>query len=207
MNMDELLPLLAESSKDLRSTALRALGDGMGWLRHANDHRWRFRAPGTDLAVRKENLEALKMELHNFRTEKQFAIMGSFRSLFDDEGNMLPESNESVVFSSSSLFRCAIFNTSLVTFCLALIKLLDYLIEIEEGTPKPKFQFPTAFAKWLYKAANSRASKGNPVDLGAPDEDGDMVSDEDQARSGPAITEEKTTRYRTCSYLYVGPRS
>lgn len=169
-SLDDLLPILALSSRPLRSAAEMALNGAIVWLEEVNHTRWR--TPEDDplgASVRQSNLDRLRMELDEFRKSRSFAVLENFEDAFDDRGVLKTEMARVYVYSARGLFRCFVFATSLVYFVDVLIELLELLLEIEERNPKATFQLPTRFVRGLVRTANDRYGGGSPLDMGVQD--------------------------------------
>lgn len=165
--LDDLFPIIASSTADLRAAAQTGLEDGMKWLDTANHSRW-TKPPktATDISVREANLARLKEALADFRATKHFEVLEPYRNLFDEAGNIKPESYRIVRSSTPTVFRCNVLTSSLISFSIALVDFLELLISVEKANPKAKIQLPSAFAKMLVKSANEKTGGGSPLDLG-----------------------------------------
>ena len=189
--LDDLVPIVARSTADLRAAADKGLNDAIEWLDVVNHSRWtKVPASAAAITVREANLASLKSALSEFRSSKHFEPLEPYRDLFDDSGNLRPHVRKTLRVSASSVFRCNVFMSTLIAFSAALTELLEMLLEIERANPKARIQLPSAFARMLVKTANIRSGTINPLDMGNGEaEDEDEVSDD--ASSTETLVEEK----------------
>ncbi|OXM76143.1 hypothetical protein C364_06247 [Cryptococcus neoformans Bt63] len=173
-SLDALVPILNESSADVRQASIKALKDISQWLTLVNHTRWK-KVPGDapPISQREENLENVKRALKEFRASKQFAVLEPYRQFFDPAtGEIKPEALESYRYVTRDLFRAYVLTSNLINFALSLISFLSLVLEIERANPKSKIQLPNKFAKMLIKNANDKNGGGNPLDMGLKDMDG-----------------------------------
>lgn len=173
-SLDALVPILNESSADVRQASIKALKDISQWLTLVNHTRWK-KVPGDapPISQREENLENVKRALKEFRASKQFAVLEPYRQFFDpNTGEIKPEALESYRYVTRDLFRAYVLTSNLINFALSLISFLSLVLEIERANPKSKIQLPNKFAKMLIKNANDKNGGGNPLDMGLKDMDG-----------------------------------
>nr|KIR45893.1 hypothetical protein I312_04863 [Cryptococcus bacillisporus CA1280] len=205
-SLDALVPILNESSADLRQASTKALKDISQWLTLVNHTRWKkVPADAPPLSQREENLENVKRALEAFRASKQFDVLEPYREFFDPiTGEIKPEALESYRYLTRDLFRVYVLTSNLINFTLSLVTFLSLLLEIEKANPKSKIQLPNKFAKMLLKNANDKSGGGNPLDMGLKDTDGmdeasrrtseateDDVDDDDDDESVTTTTVEK----------------
>lgn len=205
-SLDALVPILNESSADLRQASTKALKDISQWLTLVNHTRWKkVPADAPPLSQREENLENVKRALEAFRASKQFDVLEPYREFFDPiTGEIKPEALESYRYLTRDLFRVYVLTSNLINFTLSLVTFLSLLLEIEKANPKSKIQLPNKFAKMLLKNANDKSGGGNPLDMGLKDTDGmdetsgrtseateDDVDDDDDDESVTPTTVEK----------------
>ena len=186
--LEDLVPILAASTADLRTAAEKSFDDAILWIDAVNHSRW-TKPPTSagDISLRQANLARLKETLAEFRSTKQFEVLNPYHELFDKNGDIQPESRHAVRASSPSVFRCNIFTSTLVSFCITLVELLELLLKTETENPTSRIQLPTAFAKMLVKSANASSSGGNPLDLGT----GNTEDRSDSSDSTSTLVEEK----------------
>ncbi|WWD17770.1 hypothetical protein CI109_102211 [Kwoniella shandongensis] len=170
-SLEQLLPLMEESTSELRLASTKALDDIATWLYLVNHTRWKkVPANATPIAEREANLAAVKASLAEFRASKHFVLLEPYREHFDHETGTIKKGRfETHRASSRALFRCFVLTSNLIAFSLVLIELLEMLLQIERANPKSKIQLPNAFAKMLVKSANDKQGGGNPLDLGLND--------------------------------------
>ncbi|ADV25553.1 Conserved hypothetical protein [Cryptococcus gattii WM276] len=173
-SLDALVPILNESSADLRQASTKALKDISQWLTLVNHTRWKkVPADAPPLSQREENLENVKRALEAFRASKQFDVLEPYREFFDPiTGEIKPEALESYRYLTRDLFRVYVLTSNLINFTLSLVTFLSLVLEIEKANPKSKIQLPNKFAKMLLKNANDKSGGGNPLDMGLKDMDG-----------------------------------
>jgi len=186
--LDDLIKIVESSTFDLRSAAEKGFDDAIAWLDAVNHSRW-TKPPTSvgDLSVRETNLARLRATLAEFRATGQFEVLEPYRELFDKDGNLRHESRHALRASAPSVFRCNVFTSTLIAFCITLIELLELLVKIESENPKSRIQLPTAFAKMLVSSANSPSAAGNPLDLSA----GHAEDDNDSTDSASTLVDEK----------------
>ncbi|KIR38735.1 hypothetical protein I307_02819 [Cryptococcus deuterogattii 99/473] len=205
-SLDALVPILNESSTDLRQASTKALKDISQWLSLVNHTRWKkVPADAPPLSQREENLENVKRALEAFRASKQFDVLEPYREFFDPiTGEIKPEALESYRYLTRDLFRVYVLTSNLINFTLSLVTFLSLLLDIEKANPKSKIQLPNKFAKMLLKNASDKSGGGNPLDMGLKDTDGideasgrtseateDDVDDDDDDESVTTTTVEK----------------
>lgn len=208
-SLDALVPILNESSADLRQASTKALKDISQWLSLVNHTRWKkVPADAPPLSQREENLENVKRALEAFRASKQFDVLEPYREFFDPiTGEIKPEALESYRYLTRDLFRVYVLTSNLINFTLSLVTFLSLLLDIEKANPKSKIQLPNKFAKMLLKNASDKSGGGNPLDMGLKDTDGideasgrtseatedvvDDVDDDDDDESVTTTTVEK----------------
>ncbi|WVR05967.1 hypothetical protein IAU60_002995 [Kwoniella sp. DSM 27419] len=194
-----LLPILADSTADLRAACSKSLDDVSDWLLLVNHTRWKKKpASAPPIAEREANLQAVRATLDEFRQGKHFAVLEPYKEYFDPStGKLYPHQLEKHRSASRDLFRCFVFTSTLIGFALTLIELLELLLEIERANPKSRIQLPKAFAKSAVKTANEK-SAGNPLDLGSDGSTTDVHEgvqpdehDDDHSSTSTAVEKEK----------------
>ncbi|WWC58457.1 uncharacterized protein I303_100999 [Kwoniella dejecticola CBS 10117] len=165
-----LLPILADSTADLRQSSIKALDDLSEWLLLVNHTRWKKKpADAPTIAQREDNLNGVKEALRQFRETKHFDMLEPYKDSFDPPtGQLKDHLVEKYRYSSRDLFRCFVFTSTLIAFAIDLIELLELLLQIEKDNPKSKIQLPNAFTKNVVKSANEKGG-GNPLDMGTSD--------------------------------------
>ncbi|WVF70551.1 hypothetical protein IAT40_005342 [Kwoniella sp. CBS 6097] len=165
-----LLPILADSTANLRSSSTKALDDISTWLLLVNHTRWKKKpASAPSIAERESNLAAVKDALAEYRQSKHLALLEPYKDSFDPvTGDLKAHLYEKHRYSSRDLFRCFVFTSNLISFSLTLIELLELLLEIERANPRSKIQLPKAFAKNAVKSAIEKQG-GNPLAMGTDD--------------------------------------
>ncbi|WVQ77075.1 hypothetical protein IAR50_006758 [Cryptococcus sp. DSM 104548] len=211
-SLEGLLPVLADSSADLREQSIKALRDIKDWLFLVNHTRWKkVPADSPPITQREENLENLKQALQEFRASKQYALLEPYKGLFDPNTGVLKEDMlHSFRLTSHDLSRAMVLTATIVPFALSLISLLELLLEIERANPKAKLQFPKRFAKMLLKAANDKNGNPNPLDMGLKDTD--AATEEERGRVSPEeeddsddedLQKKKPTKKKKSKKLYT----
>ena len=143
LGLDDLLPILRESSADLRGECTTALGAAIDWLQRVNSHRWSFeRHPKAEsaeegLLERRQQIADLKRVIEDYRANKGQQLLQPFRKLFDPKtGKLLPEGQRDAEFERSSirpLFVCFVFSTNMASYSTALVSLLELLRTSKRG--------------------------------------------------------------------------
>ncbi|OCF73911.1 hypothetical protein I204_05757 [Kwoniella mangroviensis CBS 8886] len=169
-SLEGLLPILAESTSELRQTSAKALDDISDWLLLVNHTRWKKKpSSAPDIRHRELNLQNVRNALKGFRESKHFQMLEPYKDSFDPRtGELKLHLMESYRYSSRDLFRCFVFTSSLIAFTIDLIELLELLLQIERDNPKSRIQLPNAFTKNVVKSANEKEG-GNPLDMGTGD--------------------------------------
>lgn len=169
-DLDDLMPILAESTAALRKACRISLERCSRWLDEVNHSRWTKRKSTSSLAERETSIAALKEELEGYRAKGQFAMMDRFRDHFDTNGNITAAGQADVRYTARDMFMCNVFTSNLVAFALSVIEFQEMLLEMERKAPKAKIQLPGAFAKMLLKTANDK-QVSNPLEIGTGPED------------------------------------
>ncbi|ORY33700.1 hypothetical protein BCR39DRAFT_592676 [Naematelia encephala] len=196
--MDELLPILADCTSDLRAAANAAFDKILTWLHEMNHTRWGGSPSGT-IEERTQSLETLRSALREFRETKHFLLLDPYRFAFDESGQIRTTHVKAMRFSARDLFRCYVLTSSLISFSTVLVEFCQLLLDFEQATPKAKFQLPTKFAQMLIHSANEKSAGGNPLDMGAKDlnEHANVNEDTRPEESSETLVEKKERRIRT----------
>ena len=165
--LDELMPILASCTADLRHAAGTAFQGASDWLNTVNHSRWSKPRDSTQQNVREKNVAELRAALTEFRETKHFHLLEPFREAFDSSGHLRAEAASMLRLSSRDVFQCHVFTTNLIAFSLSLIDFLTFLLEVERANSYSRMQLPTKFTKKLVESANERGAGGNPLDMGA----------------------------------------
>lgn len=168
--IDDLLPLLRESTASLRTSASEALSEGMKWLDTVNHSRWKSAKNATPTSHREERLSKLKAELEVYRTQGRHVMLEPVKSTFDANGHLIPSMIGHLRFSTRDLFTTFLLSTHLTYFCEELIEFLDLLLDLERENPKNKWNFPQKLAAAAKESAGEQVNGGNPLDLGRHDD-------------------------------------
>lgn len=153
--LTDLLADVDASTVELRQACQHALNGAAAWLKTMNETRWKKFPPGfPTLADRDEARLNLVSALHDYRTNKHFLILGQFKDMFDDKGELIAGAPGVMDGRVRGLFRCFIFTTALISFSGALIEYLEYVRLIEVSNPKNKLQYPTVFVQAVLNNAN-----------------------------------------------------
>ncbi|WVO16954.1 hypothetical protein L204_104640 [Cryptococcus depauperatus] len=179
--LQSLLPILNQSTLELRQTCVNALQDIQTWLLLVNHTRWKkIPKSASPTAQREENLAKVKSVLQVFRESGQYKVFEPYRDLFDPQtGALKPHLHDTYRYMTRDLFRSLILTANTVSFSLTLVSFLELLLEIEKRSPTAKMQFPTRFTKKLVESANDQGGE-NPLDMGLRDAGGvdGIVKDE-----------------------------
>ncbi len=198
--LEELMPILASSTADLRAAAEKGFEEAIGWLNTANHSRWRKPRDPVPLSTREANLAKFRSVLAEFRETKHFDLLEPFRGSFDSKGALKPEYVPTVHHNARDLFKCHVFTANLIAFSIALIGFLSFLLELERKNPKPRLQLPTAFTKKLVQSANEKDGGGNPLDMGANQLDSSGEDSTDTLVEGEAAEDKRKKEKKVRSY-------
>ena len=181
---DLLMPILQRSTAPLLAAAKTSLGDCIDWIDQINHYRWKkLPADAKTIEQRQASLDALQASLEAFKARGQFEMIVPFEGSFDSTTKQLrTEHGLPYVSSARDLFRCYVFTTGLVDYCATLVELQQLLLEKERATPKARLQFPTAFAKMLFKEANDGRGPSNPLGIGVPAQSADEDVDDNSSQ-------------------------
>lgn len=168
--IDDLIPLLRESTSALRTSASEAIEEAMNWLDEVNHSRWKSAKKATSISAREERLSALKTELELYRSQGRHALLEPVETAFDADGHIIPAKIGHLRFSTRDLFTTFLLSTHLIYFCQELVEFLELLLEIERENPKNKWNFPKKVAAAVKENAGDQGSGGNPLDLGRHDD-------------------------------------
>lgn len=182
-SMDDLIPLLRDSTANLRSAASDALAEGMKWLEGVNHSRWKASKNATPIGTREEMLAKLKSELALYRSEGRHVLLGPFENAFDANGHLIFSKIGRLRYSTRDLFTTFLLSTHLTYFCGELIEFLELLMETEKASPGNKWNFPKKVAKAVKENAGDQGSGGNPIDLGRHDDRSEETLVEDKERN------------------------
>ncbi|EIW70668.1 hypothetical protein TREMEDRAFT_73534 [Tremella mesenterica DSM 1558] len=173
-----LMPILQTCSQPLLSAAKTSLDDCIQWLDEINHSRWKSSFKHTkSTSERETDLSTLQTALAEFRQSKQFEVLEPLRDAFDVNGILKADTAAKYGASARDLFRCYVFTSGLTDVCLCLEELQRVLLQKEKATPKPIFQFPTAFSKMLLRLANENEGPVNPFGIGDRRDDTGVSSD------------------------------
>lgn len=168
--LDDLMPLLRDSTSNLRATASEALSGAMKWLDEVNHSRWKSAKKATPVTVREEALASLKSELELYRSQGRHAMLEPVKSAFDSNGHFISSEFGHLRYSTRDLLSTFLLSTHLTYFCLELIEFLEMLLEIERASAKNKWNFPKKVVENAKGSASERSEGGNPLDLGRHDD-------------------------------------
>ncbi|KAJ9113890.1 hypothetical protein QFC19_000084 [Naganishia cerealis] len=205
--IDQLLPILEQSSARLRAACQGGLAGGIQWLEWTNTHRWHRgkKAYPKDedvqqgLTKRKAAIEELQAALEDFRNVEHIKLLEPFRDMFDPETGDYKDHPDNLSdadafrFSTRSLFTSFVFVTNLISYSTTLIDFLQTLLEVEARSPRNKVQWPTALRK-IVKIAMDRGggSAMNPLEIGTQDMDAERDSDSDDDDDTAATSSTRT---------------
>lgn len=190
-SLEDLLPVLELSTRELRQAAQDALNGAAAFLDEINNTRWK-KAPADapTTADRDKQRQHLADTLAQYRKSGHFEILAPFKDLFDPvTGELKPAPEKHLTGSIRGLFRCFVFTSSLISFCVTLQQYLDYVHLIEISNPKSKLQFPGKFVESVVENATDPSTGDNQYGLGVnePLQDNDF-DDHSSATSSTSKT-------------------
>ncbi|KAF7318664.1 hypothetical protein HMN09_00378100 [Mycena chlorophos] len=166
--LDDLVPILAEASKPLRTACEEGVKAAQTWFDECNSGRWTAlvrRRSDADVekchAALVKIADNLKATLDVWRKEGRVGLIKPYERFFDPEtGKLKPEAGtwgqRDGMFAVRSLFVCFVFCDTLDAFAARLHHLLSLSIELDKRRPRPRLWLPSGFGK-LWRKLTSRA--------------------------------------------------
>ncbi|KAK4057506.1 hypothetical protein OIO90_001575 [Microbotryomycetes sp. JL221] len=189
----DLLPILDESSRPMRTAIEEALIGAMDWLIETNNKRWIGKKPTSDqveqtFQEQKQRVVKAAVEHGNYRDHRRQRVCEPFRAVFGADGKLLPSQNRQAQFSPGSLLVALNATDTLELYAASMVELLEALLELEDNRRTNKIWWPTGLRKIGNLLRGGKAQGGLPCDGHNPDEltlvdtdtdsgDGDTVAD------------------------------
>ncbi|KAG6885510.1 hypothetical protein C0993_000760 [Termitomyces sp. T159_Od127] len=166
-DFDSLVPILAESSSELRAACSAAITGLTAWFDDCNHGRWtKFfskydKVKGDQRhAVLVQQLAAVQRELEQYRELHRKKVFQPFEKFFDPvTGQRLKQSsasNTTGMFAARSLYICLVFSFSLDAFAERIAQVMSLIIDIDGKRPKPRIWAPSGFGKLGRKIMSKR---------------------------------------------------
>ncbi|KAG6901993.1 hypothetical protein C0995_005793 [Termitomyces sp. Mi166 len=164
---DSLVPILAESSSELRAACRAAIAGLTEWFQDCNSGRWtglfsKYNKVKGDQrhAVLVQQLAAVQRELEHYREVQRIRVIEPFEKFFDPvTGKRLKKNNPSdttEMFTARSLYICLVFSFSLDAFAQRLAQVMSLIIDLDGKRPKPRIWAPSGFGKLGRKIMSRR---------------------------------------------------
>ncbi|KAG6889035.1 hypothetical protein C0992_006603 [Termitomyces sp. T32_za158] len=210
-DFDSLVPILAESSYDLRAACNTAITGLIEWFSDCNDGRWtklfsKYNKVKGDQrhAVLVQQLAAVQRELEQYRELHRIKVFQPYEKFFDPlTGQRLKQSNASdttEMFAARSLYICLVFSFSLDAFAGRLANLMSIIIDMDSKRPKPRIWAPSGFGKLGRKIMSRRDIDRQvvPLAIGTSHDptsfENHIDNDEDEDEKVQVIFDDKCTR-------------
>ncbi|KIY48354.1 hypothetical protein FISHEDRAFT_43559 [Fistulina hepatica ATCC 64428] len=169
--LDDLVPILADLSADLRSACESATRTFTEWCSGCRNGRWigLLRRASPEQVERRQaelvaRVKTLEDALAEFQAVKRKQLLKPYEKCFDPQTGALREDIVKAgavhpdMFSVRSLFTCFVFSDALEAFAERLIRLMQVVVDIDRRRPNPRLWAPTGLRK-LWKLAVSRDSE------------------------------------------------
>ncbi|KAF8972504.1 hypothetical protein BDZ97DRAFT_1722616 [Flammula alnicola] len=150
-DLDSLVPILASSSANLRTSTESALVCVIKWFQECNSGRITGLFRRADKAKIEERqarlvgqLRQLKETLEEFRTVQRVKLIKPYEKFFDPETRKRLKTAD--MFASRSLYICFVLIDTLDAFAERIAKLLKIIIDIDAQRPNAKIWFPFRIA-------------------------------------------------------------
>ncbi|KAG6817295.1 hypothetical protein H0H87_010637 [Tephrocybe sp. NHM501043] len=166
-DFDSLVPILAESSEELRTACANAVTGLKDWFHGCNSGRWpglltKYNQAKGDQrhAELVKQLSVLQKALEQYREVEKVRVIKPFEKFFDPvtgqrlqsgKGSDAPE-----MFAARSLYVCFVFSYAIDTFADRLLKLVAVIVDIDGKRPKPRIWAPSGFGKLGRKIMSKR---------------------------------------------------
>lgn len=183
--LEDLMPELDESTRELRQAAKAGLESVSQYLDMINNHRWK-RTPkdAPTIESRQETLKNLEDALEEYRKSKHFNILNGFQDLFDPvTGKLKPTTEKYLASQVRGLFRCFTFTSGLISFSKCLVEYIQFVLELEHGNPKNKLQFPGKFVAAAVENVTDSTQDSAQFDYSVQDDLADNGSQDDDSRT------------------------
>ncbi|KAG6854200.1 hypothetical protein C0991_009513 [Blastosporella zonata] len=215
-DFDSLVPIIAESSAELRSACAAAVTGLNEWFNGCNSGRWPGllskydKAKGEQRhAALMEQLEAVQKALEQYREVEKVRVIKPFEKFFDPvTGQRLKSVNSSdatEMFAARSLYVCFVFSYAIDTFADRLSKLMAVVVDIDGKRSKPRIWAPSGFGKLGRKLMSKRdvdtqvaplaiGTSHDPTSFDEERRDDVDDEDEDEEETVPNLPKDKPIR-------------
>ncbi|KAG6849761.1 hypothetical protein H0H93_005443 [Arthromyces matolae] len=210
-DLDSLIPIIAESSADLRDACGGVINALTEWFHGCNSGRWTGLFTKYDKvkgdqrhATLVEQRAALQTALEQYREIQRVKIIQPYERFFDPvTGQRLKSndaSNSDEMFAARSLYICFVFSFGLDAFADSLTKFMSIVIDIDGKRPKPRVWAPSGFGKLGRKIMSKQdvSPQVAPLAVGTSqdpisfDEDHEDAADDDEEPE--AVPQDKGTK-------------
>ncbi|KAG5725819.1 hypothetical protein E4T56_gene2441 [Termitomyces sp. T112] len=166
-DFDSLVPILAESSSDLRTACHAAISGLIDWFNGCNSGRWtgffsKYNKVKGDQrhAALVQRLAEVQRELEQYREVHRIRVFQPFEKFFDPiTGQRLKSSDGSdttEMFAARSLYICLVFSFSLDAFAERIAKFMSIIVDLDGKRSKPRIWAPSGFGKLGRKIMSRR---------------------------------------------------
>ncbi|KAG6828854.1 hypothetical protein H0H92_006561 [Tricholoma furcatifolium] len=168
-DFDTLVPIIAESSADLRAACDIAVKGLSEWFHGCNSGRWAGLFSKYDKvkgdqrhAALVEQLAAVRKALEQYRETQRVKIIQPFEEFFDPVTGQPKwvkhdtSKDAAEMFAARSLYICFVFSYSFDAFAERLAKFMAVIIDIDAKRPKPRIWAPSGFGKLGRKIMSKR---------------------------------------------------
>ncbi|KAG6910622.1 hypothetical protein DXG01_009131 [Tephrocybe rancida] len=175
-DFDSLVPIIAESSAELRTACDDAVTGMTEWFHGCNSGRWtgffsRYDKVKGDQrhAQLVEQLAAVQKALEQYREVDKVRVIKPFEKFFDPvTGRRLKSVNSSdamEMFAARSLYICFVYSYAFDAFADRLAKLMAIIVDIDGKRQKPRIWAPSGFGKFGRKLMSRREVDNQVVGL------------------------------------------
>ncbi|KDQ52244.1 hypothetical protein JAAARDRAFT_184405 [Jaapia argillacea MUCL 33604] len=196
VTLQDILPVLQESTAELRESCINGLGKAAECLESVNTRRWKrsddVAAKGRELD---EAIESLRAALEGFRTTKRKMLLEPYSSLLG-KYDMYPDNPNPGALPLRSLHIAFVFASNLISAADGTLTLMEAIRETMEKRKRCRLWAPGGF-RAIWKVLKDRSVSGDDQALGedeAISEDGNEDSDEYGDAAGSKKEVEKTYR-------------
>ncbi|KZO91011.1 hypothetical protein CALVIDRAFT_506209 [Calocera viscosa TUFC12733] len=173
-DLDNLLPLLLDGTRELLGACETALQGRIDWLRYVNSTRWSgsksTKEEESAYEEGKAQAAAVRTALTRLRDEQRLRILEPFEKFFDPSTGELLDSlraqSSDRMFAANSLFLCFVFGTTLKAYAETLLEWMDGTLELQRKRVRNRIWFPSGFGKLGRKILARRGDEGTGLEIG-----------------------------------------
>ncbi|KAF7330042.1 hypothetical protein MKEN_00268300 [Mycena kentingensis (nom. inval.)] len=211
--LDDLVPILASSSKPLRNACEEGMKRLKVWLNECDSGRWTTlvkKRSAEDIEKSHAALvgvtDSLEAALKTWRVEGRVELIKPYERFFDPgTGKLKPEfgawgnKENKEMFAVRSLFICFVFCDSIDVFAARLHRVLALAVDLDTRRPHPRLWFPSGLGKtWRKITSRAPTTAGeNPLTLGTERNPAVFDEDEAEAESEPSSGDASETAVET----------